>query len=69
MVFVIPGGPWGSFWGPGMSGEVSEEVWGSQGGSGGVPWGLPKITIFFLFGGEFGNGLMKYSHVRNGVIL
>ena len=62
------GVPGGSFWGPGRSGEVSGEVWGSQGGSGGVPGRLPKMTFFF-FGGEFAHGLMKYGHVRNGVIL
>ena len=63
------GVPGGSFWGLGRSGEVSGEVWGSQGGSGGVPGRLPKIIIFFFFGGEFAHGLMKYGHVRNGVIL
>ena len=66
MVFVVPGG---SFWGPGRSGEVSGEVWGSQGGSGGVPRSLPKMTIFSLFGNEFPRRLMKYGHVRNRVIL
>ena len=69
MVFVIPGGPWGVLLGSREVREVSGEVWGSQGGSGGVPGRLPKIIIFFFFGREFGYGPMKYGHVRNGVIL
>ena len=69
MIFVIPGGPLGVLLG---SREVGGGQWrglGSQGGSGGVPGGLPKMTMFFLFGGEFTHGLMKYGHVRNGIIL
>ena len=69
MVFVIPGDSWGVLSGSGRSREVSGEIWGSQGGSGGVPGRLPKMMIFYLFGGEFAHGLMKYGHVRNGVIL
>ena len=69
MVFVIPGVPGRSFWDPGTSGEISGEVWGSQGGSGRVLGGLSKMTIFFFFGGEFAHGRMNYGHVRNGVIL
>ena len=63
------GVPVESFWGPGRSGEVSGEVWGSQGGSGSVPGGLPKMSVFSFFGREFAHLLMKYGHVRNGVSL
>ena len=69
MVFVIPGGPWGVLLGSG-------EVWGGQWRGLGVPGrfqrcprGLPNMTSFSFFGGEFAHGLMKYGHVRNGVIL
>ena len=37
------------------------------------PWSFGKhfgrSSFFFFFGGEFAHGLMKYGHVRNGVIL
>ena len=32
----VLGGPWGCFWGPGWSGRVHGEVFGSKGASGGV---------------------------------
>ena len=50
---------------PGFPG-VPREVLGVPGAS---PGRLPKMIIFFLFGGEFAHGLMKYGHVRNRVIL
>ena len=66
MVFVIPGGPWGVLLG---SREVRGGLWRGLGVPGRFqrcPRGLPNMTSFSFFGGEFAHGLMKYGHVRNG---
>ena len=70
MVFVTPGGPWGVLLG---SGEVRGGQWRGLGVRGRF-WRCPRGAsendhFLFLLGGEFAHGLMKYGHVRNGVIL
>ena len=55
--------------GPGGQRRSGEGPGGSKGSSEGLPGGSLEKLIFFFFGGEFFNGLMKYWCFHFGAIL